>query len=299
MRYGRRSARAKCPRVPLATWLVAPSLVFVAVIVAFPIASQLALSFARFDLKFADERGFVGLENYAKLAHDAVFWRDLGQTFEFTLVSVSLELLLGLAAALLLNRIGRGRATVSTSLIMPWALPTVVAATMWSLMLNDRIGLVNSLLTRLHLVSSPILWLGPKLAMTSVIAADVWKTSPFVAIILLAGLKSIPREYYEAAEIDGAGGWRAFQSVTLPLLKPFIAIALLFRAMDAFRVFDLIWVLTGGASGTETLSIYIYKTLFRYADLGYGSAMTVALFGIVFALSLGLIRAMRVATQPR
>jgi len=148
-------------------------------------------------------------------------------------------------------------------------------------------------------MGEPIVWLGPKLAMTSVIVADVWKTTPFVAIILLAGLKSIPRQYYEAAELDGAGHWAVFRSVTLPLLKPFIAVAVLFRAMDAFRIFDLIWVLTGGASGTETLSVYIYRVLFRYADLGYGSAMTVALFIIVFLLSLSLIRFMRVSEDAR
>jgi len=280
-------------------WLVGPSLAFVAAVGALPVLSQFVLSFWRFNLKFAEERSFVGLANYAALARDALFWRDLWQTLEFTLISVSLELVLGLSVALLLNGIRRGRDAMSASAIMPWALPTVVAATMWSLVLNDRIGLVNSVLTRLGLVREPILWLGPKLAMTSVIAADVWKTTPFVAIILFAGLKSIPREYYEAAELDGAGRWRSFLSVTLPLLKPFIAVAVLFRAMDAFRVFDLVWVLTGGASGTETLSVAIYRTLFRYSELGYGSAMTVALFGIVFAMSLALVRFMRVAADPR
>ena len=283
----------------LAAWLIAPSLIFVAVVGAFPVLSQFVLSLTEFNLKFADERSFVGLGNFAKLATDAVFWRDLAQTFRFTVVSVGLELVLGLAAALLLNRIVRGRTAMNSAVIMPWALPTVVAATMWSLILNDRIGLVNSVLDRLGLISEPIVWLGPRLAMGSVILADVWKTTPFVAIILLAGLKSIPRAYYEAAELDGAGRWQVFRSITLPLLKPFIAVAVLFRAMDAFRIFDLIWVLTGGASRTETVSIYIYKTLFRYADLGYGSAMTVALFGIVFLMSIGLVRFMRVAVESR
>ncbi len=213
-------------------------------------------------------------------------------------MSVSLELVLGLTAALLLNKIGRGRTAMNSSVIMPWALPTVVAATMWSLILNDRIGLVNSLLSRIGIMREPILWLGPRLAMTSVILADVWKTTPFVAIILLAGLKSIPHQYYEAANLDGAGRWATFRAITLPLLKPFIAVAVLFRAMDAFRIFDLIWVLTGGAFRTETLSVYIYRVLFRYSDLGYGSAMTVALFAIVFVMSLGLIRFMRIANEP-
>ena len=283
----------------LAAWLLAPSLAFVAVVGAFPVVSQLVLAFWRFNLKFAEERAFVGLRNFVSLARDAVFWRDLAQTAGFTVVSVSLELALGLAVALLLHGVRRGRTAVTASAILPWALPTVVAATMWSLLLNDRIGLVNSLLARAGLVTEPIVWLGPRLAMASVVAADVWKTTPFVAIILLAGLKSIPREYYEAADLDGAGRWRRFAAITFPMLKPFVAIAVLFRAMDAFRIFDLIWVLTGGASGTETLSIAIYRTLFRYSEMGYGSAMTVALFGIVFGMCLLLVRSMRVSAEQR
>jgi multiple sugar transport system permease protein len=283
----------------LGAWLIAPSLIFIAVVGAFPVLSQFVLSLTEYNLKFAEERSFVGLANFVKLAADAVFWRDLAQTFEFTVASVGLELVLGLAAALLLNRVVRLRTAMNSAAIMPWALPTVVAATMWSLILNDRIGLVNSVLGRLGYSGEPIVWLGPRLAMVSVILADVWKTTPFVAIILLAGLKSIPRAYYEAAELDGAGRWQVFRSITMPLLRPFIAVAVLFRAMDAFRIFDLIWVLTGGASRTETVSIYVYKTLFRYADLGYGSAMTVALFGIVFLMSVGLLRFMRVAVETR
>ena len=286
-------------RARLAFWLLAPALAFVTLLGAFPVLSQFVLSFTRFNLKFPDERGFAGLSNYSQLVSDSVFWVDLGQTAYFTVVSVGLELVLGLAAALLLNRMTRGRMAMNSSLIVPWALPTVVAATMWSLLLNDRVGLVNSVLERLGLMGEPIVWLGPRLAMTSVILADVWKTTPFVAIILLAGLKSIPKQYYEAAALDGAGHWAVFRSVTLPLLKPFIAVAVLFRTMDAFRVFDLIWVLTGGASRTETLSVYIHRVLFRYADMGYGSTMTVALFVIVFLLSLVLIRFMRVSGEAR
>jgi ABC-type sugar transport system permease subunit len=286
-------------RARLAFWLLAPALTFVMLLGAFPVISQFVLSFTEFNLKFADERGFAGLSNFARLINDDIFWQDLGQTVYFTVVSVGLELMLGLAAALLLNRVIRGRAAMNSSLMVPWALPTVVAATMWSLLLNDRVGLVNSVLERVGLMGEPIVWLGPRLAMTSVILADVWKTVPFVAIILLAGLKSIPNQYYEAAALDGAGRWMVFRSITLPLLKPFIAVVVLFRTMDAFRVFDLIWVLTGGASRTETLSIYIYRVLFRYGDLGYGSTITVALFTIVFALSLGLIRFMRISGETR
>ena len=282
----------------LIVWLLAPSLVFVAVMGAFPVLTQFVLSFTEFNMKFADERGFAGLSNFARLAADATCRQDLWQTLLFTVVSVSIELVLGLCVAMLLNRIRRGRTAMNTSIILPWALPTVVAATMWSLILNDRVGLVNSVLGQLGIIDAPIVWLGPGLAMVSCILADIWKTVPFVAIILLGGLKSIPDQYYEAAELDGAGRWQVFRYVTLPLLKPFVAVALLFRTMDAFRVFDVIWVLTGGASRTETLSIYIYKVLFRYSDMGYGSALTVALFAIVFALSLVLIRFMRISQEP-
>ncbi len=282
----------------LAVWLLAPSLAFVAIIGAFPVLSQFVLSFTHYNMKFADERGFAGLENFARLATDATFLQDFWQTVYFTVISVGFELTFGLAAALALNRIGRGRAPVSTSVVLPWALPTVVAATMWSLILNDRMGLLNSVLVRLGAIDTPVVWLGPGLAMGSIILADVWKTTPFVAIILLGGLKSIPDQYYEAAALDGASRWHQLRFVTMPLLRPFIAIALLFRTMDAFRIFDIIWVLTGGATKTETLSIYIYRVLFRYSDLGYGSAMTVALFLIVFLMSLGLLKIMKVTREP-
>jgi len=282
----------------LAAWLITPSLAFVVLVGAFPVVSQFVLSLTRYDLKFPDERGFVGFGNFARLAGDTVFWLDLWQTVVFTVSSVGLELAIGLLAALLLNRILRGRMFMNATMILPWALPTVVAATMWSLIFNDKIGLLNSVLIRLGIVETPILWLGPGVAMISVILADVWKTTPFVTVILLAGLKSIPHHYYEAAQLDGGSRWQIFRSITLPLLKPFIAVALLFRAMDAFRIFDLVWVLTGGASKTETLSVYIYKVLFRYSDFGYGSAITVALFAIVFLMSLVLLRFMKVASEP-
>ncbi len=282
----------------LTLWLLAPSLVFVTVMGAFPVASQFVLSFTDYNMKFAENRGFAGFDNFVRLAGDAVFIQDLWQTLIFTVCSVGLELIFGLTVALLLNRVRRGRTALSTAIILPWALPTVVAATMWALVLNDETGLVNSVLQQLGLIDRSIVWLGSNLAMPSVILADVWKTTPFVAIILLAGLKAIPDQYYEASQLDGAGRWQTFRSITLPLLKPFIAVALLFRIMDAFRVFDIIWVLTHGASRTESLSIYIYRTLFRYHDLGYGSALTVALFVIVFLLSLVLIRFMRVSQEP-
>ena len=247
-------------RTRLAFWLLAPALTFVVVLGAFPVLSQIALSFTKFNLKFADERGFAGLSNFAQLISDGVFWQDLGHTAYFTVVSVGLELILGLAAALALNRIGRGRTAMNTSIVLPWALPTVVAATMWSLILNDRMGLLNSVLVKLGAIDTPVVWLGPGLAMGSIILADVWKTTPFVAIILLAGLKSIPDQYYEAASLDGAGKWHQFRFVTMPLLRPFIAIALLESDAQTRCVAIRALARTGDPRATETaLQILNYR----------------------------------------
>jgi len=286
-------------RARLARRLLAPALLVVFLLGVLPVASQLALAFFRFPLRGAGERGFAGFANFTALLRDDVFWQDLGQTLLFTGVSVTLEMALGLGAALVLRRIGRARTWLGPLLILPWALPTVVAATMWSFLWNDRLGFVNAVLLRAGLLDGPVVWLGPGLALPAIIIADVWKTTPFVTLVLAAGLRTIPAHVREAAALDGAASWQVLRNITLPLLRPFLAIALLFRVMDAFRVFDLVWVLTGGAHHTESLSIYVYRLLFRYGELGSGSAAAVALFALGLALSLGLLRAMRVPVRAR
>jgi multiple sugar transport system permease protein len=205
-------------------------------------------------------------------------------------MSVSLELLLGLGIALLLNRAFRFRGIVTALVLVPWAIPTAVSARMWEWMYNTDFGILN------HLLGMKINWLGsPFWAMNAAVVMDVWKTTPFVAILLLAGLKMVPHDLYQAARIDGAGTWSIFRRITLPLLMPVVLVVLIFRTMDAFRVFDAVYVLTGGgpANTTETLSIYAYKVLFQTLQFGYGSTLAIVVFLCVGAISLLYLRALK------
>jgi multiple sugar transport system permease protein len=212
---------------------------------------------------------------------DGRFWQSLFNTSSFTVISVVIELLLGLVIALVLNKSFFGRGIVRTIAIIPWALPTAIMGLAWAWIFNDQYGIVNDILQRLGLIDTGISWLGtPTLAMAALIVADVWKTTPFISIILLARLQSISQDLYEAHAIDGASPWQSFQQITLPLLMPQILIALLFRFAQSFGIFDLVQVMTGGgpAGSTETVSIYIYSTVMRYLDFGYGAALVVVTF---------------------
>ncbi len=267
--------------------LVAPAVVVLAGVALYPILAAVWLSLHRFILVFG-ERRFTGLDNYAFLLNDARFWAALGNTAYFTLVAVTVELLLAVPLALLLNRAFPGRGLLRASVLVPWAIPTVVSARLWAWMFNPEYGVINRLLP-----GSDINWLGaPGYALHAAILVDVWKTTPFVALLVLAGLQGIPEDLYKAARVDGASTWRTFRSMTLPLLKPALLLALLFRSLDAFRVFDAIYVLTEGgpANTTETLSIYAYKTLMRSGDFGYGSALSVATFLCVVVLAAVWLR---------
>ena len=270
--------------------LVAPAALILGAVAVYPIAAAFALSLQRVMVVF-HERHFVGLANYVFLAKDARFWTALANTVYFSVVSVTLELVLGLAFALLLAENAPGRGLLRAAVLVPWAIPTVVAARLWAWLFNPTHGLIPRLLP-VHDID----FLGtPGWAMHAAILVDVWKSTPFVALLLLAGLQSIPGDLYRAASLDGASRWRSFARITLPLLRPTIALALVFRTLDAFRVFDAVYVLTGGgpANTTETLSIYTYKTLMRSGDFGYGSALAVVSFGCVLGLAviyLGLLR---------
>jgi multiple sugar transport system permease protein len=262
--------------------LTAPAVAVLAGVALYPVLGALWLSLHRFILVFG-ERRWVALENYAFMLRDERFWGALGNTAYFTLVAVSVELLLAVPLALLLHTAFPGRGLLRAAVLIPWAIPTVIGAKLWAWLFNPDYGLVNRLL------GQDINWLGlPAYAIHAAILVDVWKTTPFVALLVLAGLQGIPEDLYKAARVDGASRWRAFVSITLPLLKPAILLALLFRTLDAFRVFDAIFVLTEGgpANTTETLSIYAYKTLMRAGNFGYGSALSVATFVCVVALSL-------------
>jgi len=270
--------------------LILPALLLILIFLLLPIAASFVTSL-HIDTPFAPQR-FVGLDNYARFLSDDLATETCAFTFLFVGSSVALEILLGLFLALVLHHSFRGRGLVRAAVLIPWAIPTVVTAVMWKYILNDQYGLVNLILygSRIEAYQA---WLAePSTARVALIAADVWKTSSFAALLILAGLLSIPDELHEAARVDGADPVRRFFSITLPLLRPAILVALLFRLMDAFRVFDLVYVMTQGAPGgsTSVLQFYGYQKMFPEQQFGYGSAVSVVVFIIVGLLSLATIR---------
>ena len=273
---------------------IIPALTLLSLITIYPIIYVLYLSLHRRLLIFNISK-FVWFENYLFLLNDNRFWNALKNTVYFTAVSVSLELLIGISIAILLNRSFRLKGVVRAVVLIPWAIPTVVSARMWEWIYNTDFGILN------YIFGIKINWLGsPFWAMNAAIFMDVWKTTPFVAILLIAGLQVIPHELYQAARIDGAGGWTIFRRITLPLLKPVILVVLIFRTFDAFRVFDAVYVLTGGgpANTTETLSIYAYKVLFQTLQFGYGSTLSVVVFLCTGIISIFYIRILSRGEKP-
>ncbi|BAY78793.1 sugar ABC transporter permease [Nostoc linckia NIES-25] len=266
--------------------LLTPALLLLLFVFAYPILRAFWLSVFTRNLGTELQPVFSGLDNYVRMVGDGRFWQSLWATTTFTTASVLLELLLGLLIALVLNQAFFGRGIVRTTAILPWALPTALIGLAWAWIFNDQFGVVNDILRRLGLIKTGINWLGdPTLAMSAAIFADVWKTTPFISILLLAGLQSIPKDLYEAYSVDGANPWQSFRNITLPLLLPQILIAVLFRFAQAFGIFDLIAVMTGGGPGgaTEVVSLYIYSTVMRYLDFGYGAALVVVTFLILIA----------------
>ncbi|MCA0986625.1 carbohydrate ABC transporter permease [Guptibacillus algicola] len=239
------------------------------------------------------EPNFIGFEHYKDNFSDTRMWKALWNTGVFTFISVLAELILGLAIALLINKAFIGRGLIRASILIPWAVPTAVAALMWKFLYDGQNGIVAKLFADVGLVEKMTVLLTTDTgAMFSVIFADVWKTTPYMALLILAGLQTIPSSLYEAASIDGANKWKQFLTVTLPLLKTSILVALLFRTLDAFRVFDLIYVLTGGgpANSTETISILAYKVMFSQTNFGEGSALSVIVFLCVAIISAIFIK---------
>jgi multiple sugar transport system permease protein len=270
-----------------------PSFVFVCFFSLYPIVDSFRLSFYRMilTLPWLGQK-FVGWENYRDLATDPVALGSLATSMIFVAVTTPIEVLLGLAMALVLNESFRGRGWLRAVVLVPWAVPTVVASQMWRFIFNDRYGLFNYLLfgDATDRYWAPLA--EPGLALMSIMVADIWKTSSFAALIILAGLQVIPRELYEAASIDGANAWQKFRHVTLPLVKPALLLALLFRTIDALKVFDLVFVMTQGgpADTTNVLQFYGYKKSFAEGMIGYGSAIAVVVFLISLLLSIVYIR---------
>lgn len=274
--------------------LIVPTAVFITAFAFYPIGYSIYLSLHRIVLSLpALGQPFVGLENYAKLLSDRVAMRSLLNTLMFVFTSVFFEMIFGLIIALIIHQHFRGRGLVRAAVLVPWAIPTVVSSQMWRFIFNDKYGLLNYLFFGSE-VEAFRAWLAePCFALLAIVTADVWKASAFSGLLILAGLQTIPEELYEAARIDGAGRWHRFRRITLPLLKPAILVALLFRTMDAFRVFDLVFVMTQGgpADATNVLQFYGYKKIFAEGLMGYGSAISVLVFVISLVVAVLYIRA--------
>lgn len=283
-------------RERLAWLLVAPSLLVVAVVALYPLFQSFRLSFtnARFGSSRAVE--YVGFRNYSRLLDDDVFISAIGHTMVFTVLSVTLETVLGVAIALVINSNFRGRGVVRTSMLIPWAIPTVVSSQLWRFMYNDVNGVINDVLvTRLHILDTKVAWIAnASTSLAAIVAVDVWKTTPFMALLLLAGLQIIPGDVYEAATVDGASKWQQFWQITLPLLRPALLVALIFRTLDAFRVFDVIFVMKGSALETISLAIYARQTMIDEQFLGRGAAISVVIFLMIAVLVLVYTRLVKI-----
>jgi ABC-type sugar transport system permease subunit len=300
MSQGRAEKLKKLPRAvfprggafrqgPTALILLLPSLVVVFGIVLYPLLRTLYISLFDVNSAFPGSYPFVGLGNYMEALGRTEFWAAILRTAYFTLTTTLLEVVLGILLGLLLNVEFRGRWLLRSIVILPWALPTIVNGAMWRWIFNPAYGALNALLTQLHIIPEYRSWLGtPWMALNMVVVADVWKMTPLAAFFILAALQTIPRELYEAAWVDGAGRLRAFFSITLPLLVPTIVIILVLRTMEAFKVFDIIYVMTRGgpADGTQTIAYYTYVEAFSNQLFGYGAALAyvIALFILFFAI---------------
>lgn len=274
--------------------LSAPAVLAMLLVTAYPLAYALWLSLQRYDLRFPGERSFVGLANYASVLTSEVWWVALANTLLIVGVSVALELVLGVVLALVMHRALYARMTVRAVVLVPYAIVTVVAALAWRFAFDPVTGFVNGLL------GLDQAWLSERWsAFAVIIGTEVWKTSPFVALLLLAGLTLVPREVLLAARVDGASAWQRFVRITLPLLKPAILVALLFRTLDAFRIFDTVYVQTRGGQDTETISILAYQALIVRLNLGLGSAVAVLIFLGAVALALAYLVALRPALLER
>lgn len=268
---------------------VTPTLLVITLILVYPILQSIVLSFGMSSIDGSEPYRFVGLEHYITLAQDSRFWNSLSVTLVFTALSIPLELILGIGLALLMNEHFRGKGIARLAVLFPWALPTALNALMWRWMYNTDYGLFNAVALQSGLADRPINWLGDEtLAMMSMVVVAIWKTSSFMALIILAGLQSIPRELYEAGRMDGMNRWQEFREITLPLLKGPILVALIVRSMDALRTFELPFNLTDGGpvTATESLSLYAYKVIFDFIEFNFGAAVVVVQFLVIFAMSL-------------
>jgi trehalose/maltose transport system permease protein len=295
MRAARGQATLAQQRVRAAWLFLVPMLVALLLVAAWPLARTVLFSFTDANLSDLGAWEFVGFVNYLYLFQDPGWWQAVGNTLVFTVVSVALETALGLVIALTLNAHMPGRGLLRAAVLIPWAIPTVVSAKMWGWMLHDLYGVVNAGLIGLGLIDRPWAWLAdPTLSMVSIIAVDVWKATPFMALLILAALQVLPGEVYEAARVDGVHPVKVFFRVTLPLIRPALLVAVIFRGLDALRVFDVIYVLTGNNENTASMSVYARQQLVDFQDVGFGSTAATCLFLVVAIVTVLVVTVGRV-----
>jgi len=290
--------KAKTKETVVAWGMVLPAVLVISVIAFFPLFKTFYDSFFEFGLRPDIEKKFVGLKNYIDLFHDERFLAALKTTVIFTVVSVALETVFGLLIAVIVNQPFKFRGVVRAAMLIPWAIPTAISSQMWKWMFNDQWGIMTKFLEKLNIIEPGFPILGsPNTALWAIIAVDVWKTTPFMALLILAGLQLIPEELYEAARIDGANLLQRFTKITLPMLSSTIAVALIFRTLDALRVFDVVFIMTRGSVGTETLAVYnrvlLMDRAFTGAWFGYGSALSVIIFLLISIFAIIYIKSLK------
>ncbi len=301
-------------RTRTAWLLLLPMVALMLVVAVWPLARSIGLSFTDTNVNDIAAGRWIGLENYfgpyglfLNPNDEEGFWAgdwgvSIRNTFSFALVCVLLETLTGLGVALLLNLEFKGRAWVRTAVLVPWAIPTIVSAKMWGWMLNDQFGVVNTLLLQFGWISHKIAWTAdPSYALWSVVLVDVWKTTPFMALLVLAALQTVPKDCYEAARVDGVHPLRVFWKITLPLIRQPLMVAVVFRLLDALRVFDLIFVLTANGSDTISMSGFVRREMVEFGNMGYGSAAATSLFLLVLLTAVVFLRAVgvKLAEEPK
>lgn len=291
----RRRAGIESSRARIAWLMILPTLLVVALVAGYPLFRTIQMSFTNTNLAQPGMERGIGFANYQFLFQDATWWLSVRNTLIFTFGSVAIEFVLGLGVAMVINSQFPGRGIMRAAILVPWAIPTVVSAQMWRWMYNDVFGVINDLFLRVGLIAAPIAWVAnPSTALGSIIAVDVWKTTPFVALLLLAGLQTIPSDIYEAARVDGASAWRQFWRLTLPLLTPAILVTLVFRTLDALRVFDVIYVMRGTDQSSISMAVYNRQQLIDFGAFGYGSAISVMIFLVILVFTIMYVTSLRV-----
>jgi trehalose/maltose transport system permease protein len=292
------TSRLTRQRVRSAWLFLAPALIVLALVAGWPLLKTIAYAFTDASLIDPASAKFVGFDNFSYLLLDSNWWAAVWNTVVFAFVSVSLETVLGLVIALALNAQFPGRGGLRAAILIPWAIPTVVSAQMWSWMFNDVFGVINHMLLALGLIAQPIAWLAsPHTALLAIILVDVWKTTPFMALLLLAGLQMLPQECFESARVDGVHPLKVFFRITLPLLKPALAVAIIFRLLDALRMFDLVYVMSGNSRDTMSMSVYARQQLIDFGDLGFGSAAATMIFAIIALFTVVYLTVARVGKE--